>query len=136
MKIMLDTNILVSAFVFKSNIMNNLINYLTTNHEIIICSYTIEELNYLINNKFKVDRKELDNFLDSFSFKLVNSPKRIKRKLFDIRDQDDYIILHTAIVEGVDIFLTGDKDFNDVMVDKPKIMNVSEFMKEYYKDIE
>lgn len=35
MKVMLDTNILVSAFVFKSKMMNQLIYKLSTEHEIV-----------------------------------------------------------------------------------------------------
>ncbi len=52
MKVMLDTNILISAFIFKSNKMNNLIYELSKKHEIVICSYTIEELKELFENKF------------------------------------------------------------------------------------
>ena len=133
MKIMLDTNILVSAFVFKSKKMNELIYILSKEHKIVICSYTIEELKKLVKTKFKVSQKELDEFLKDFPFDLVYSPTSIENKLFDIRDKDDYIILHTAIIEDVDIFITGDKDFDDVEIDKPEIMNTSEFLDKFCK---
>ena len=132
MKVMLDTNILVSAFVFKSKKMNELIYKLSKEHEIIICSYTIEELKELINTKFKVNTVELDEFLKNFPFNLVYSPDSVENILFDIRDKDDYIILHTAILEDVDIFITGDKDFDDVKIDKPEIMTATEFLGIYY----
>ncbi len=132
MKVMLDTNILVSAFVFKSKKMNELIYKLSKEHEIIICSYTIEELKELINTKFKVNTVELDEFLKNFPFNLVYSPDSVENILFDIRDKDDYIILHTAILEDVDIFITGDKDFDDVKIDKPEIMTATEFLEIYY----
>ena len=131
MKVMLDTNILVSAFVFKSKMMNQLIYKLSTEHEIVICSYTIEELKELIDTKFKVTQKDLDEFLKNFPFILVYSPNTIENKLFEIRDKDDYIILHTAIIEDVDVFITGDKDFNDIDIDKPEIMNATEFLEKY-----
>lgn len=133
MKIMLDTNILVSAFVFKSKKMNELIYILSKEHKIVICSYTIEELKKLVKTKFKVSQKELDEFLKDFPFDLVYSPTSVENKLFDIRDKDDYIILHTAIIEDVDIFITGDKDFDDVEIDKPEIMNTSEFLDKFCK---
>lgn len=133
MKIMLDTNILVSAFVFKSKKMNELIYNLSKEHKIVICSYTIEELKKLVKTKFKVSQKELDEFLKDFPFDLVYSPTSVENKLFDIRDKDDYIILHTAIIEDVDIFITGDKDFDDVEIDKPEIMNTSEFLDKFGK---
>ena len=128
MKVMLDTNILVSAFVFKSKKMNKLIYKLSTEHEIVICSYTIEELKELLDTKFKVTQKDLDEFLKDFPFILVYSPTTVENKLFEIRDKNDYIILHTAIIEDVDVFITGDKDFNDIDIDKPEIMNATEFL--------
>ncbi|MBO5143495.1 MAG: putative toxin-antitoxin system toxin component, PIN family [Clostridia bacterium] len=131
MKVMLDTNILVSAFLFKSKVINKLIDKLSKEHEIIICSYTVEQLNELIITKFKVDVKELDEFLTNFPFELVYSPKKVKEKLFEIRDENDYIILHTAIIEDVDIFITGDKDFFDVNIEKPEIITVKDFFEKY-----
>lgn len=128
---MLDTNILVLAFVFKSKKMNELIYKLSIEHEIVICSYTIEELKELVDTKFKVTQKDLDEFLKDFPFILVYSPTTVENKLFEIRDKNDYIILHTAIIENVDVFITGDKDFNDVDIDKPEIMNVTEFLERY-----
>ena len=133
MKVMLDTNILISAFVFKSKKMNELIYKLSKEHEIIICSYTFEELKELISTKFKVSQKELDEFFMNFPFNLVYSPISVENKLFDIRDKNDYIILHTAIIEDVDIFITGDKDFDDIDIDKPEIMNATEFLEKYCK---
>ena len=128
---MLDTNILVLAFVFKSKKMNELIYKLSVEHEIVICSYTIEELKELVDTKFKVTQKDLDEFLKDFPFILVYSPTTVENKLFEIRDKDDYIILHTAIIEDVDVFLTGDKDFNDIDIEKPEIMNTTEFLEKY-----
>ena len=131
MKVMLDTNVLVSAFVFKSKKMNELIYKLSTEHEIVICSYTIEELKELVDTKFKVTQKDLDEFLKDFPFILVYSPTTVGNKLFEIRDKDDYIILHTAIIEDVDVFITGDKDFNNIDIDKPEIMSATEFLEKY-----
>jgi len=131
MKVMLDTNILISAFIFKSKKLNELIYKLSKEHEIIICSYTIEELKELMKSKFNIDMKYLDEFLMDFPFNLVYSPNSVEKKLFKIRDENDYIILHTAIMENVDIFITGDKDFNDVDIEKPEIMSPTEFLETY-----
>lgn len=71
MRVMLDTNILISAFLFRSTKMNGLIEKLSIEHEIIICSYTIDELKDLMKNKFKIEYKKLDNFLSEFPYTLV-----------------------------------------------------------------
>lgn len=88
---MLDTNILVSAFVFKSEKMNQLIYKLSNEHTIIICSYVINELEELMKTKFNVEFNRLDDFLKEFPFELVYSPSNISEKLFNIRDENDYI---------------------------------------------
>ena len=131
MKVMLDTNILISAFVFKSEIMNKLIYKLSQKYEIIICSYTINELKEILKTKFNTKIKYFNEFLENFPFTLIYTPKNIKKDLFRIRDRDDYIILYTAIFYNIDIFITGDKDFDDVEVEKPKIMTVSQFLNKY-----
>ena len=61
----------------------------------------------------------------------MKTPEKIEKRLFEIRDDEDYIILHTAIIEGVDVFITGDKDFKDVDINKPKIMTIKEFLNQY-----
>lgn len=53
--------------------------------------------------------------------------------LFEIRNIKDYPVLYTAIVENIDILITGDKDFADVDVEKPDIMTPAEFMERYCK---
>ncbi len=111
--------------------MNELINKFSNEHQIVICSYTVSELKDLINTKFNVSLKSLDEFLKDFPFELVYSPMNVDNKLFEIRDEDDYIILHIAIIENVDIFITGDKDFDDVKIDRPEIMSVSEFLEKF-----
>lgn len=43
----------------------------------------------------------------------------------------DYPVLYTAIVENVDILITGDKDFSDILIEKPEIMTPAEFIEKY-----
>ena len=42
--------------------------------------------------------------------------------LIFIRDIDDYPVLYSAIIEGVDLFITGDDDSKDVEIEKPEIV--------------
>lgn len=65
------------------------------------------------------------------SFEYVYTPKEIESGLFDIRDVKDYPVLYTAIIEDVDILVTGDKDFKDIDIEKPQILTPAEFMEEY-----
>ena len=43
----------------------------------------------------------------------------------------DYPVLYTAIIEDIDILITGDKDFSDINIHKPEIMSPSQFMENF-----
>ncbi|MCK9526738.1 MAG: hypothetical protein M0R49_12545 [Limnochordia bacterium] len=53
------------------------------------------------------------------------------RTLFPTRDPADYPVLYTAIVENVDVLITGDKDYAGIEVEKPEIVTPSEFVEKY-----
>jgi hypothetical protein len=44
---------------------------------------------------------------------------------------DDYPALYSAIVEDVDLFVTGDNDFHDVEIEKPEIITPPDFLERY-----
>jgi predicted nucleic acid-binding protein len=48
-----------------------------------------------------------------------------------IRDIDDFPILAAAIESNVDILITGDKDFDEIIIDRPRIMKPRKFADEY-----
>jgi putative PIN family toxin of toxin-antitoxin system len=128
---MVDTNILVSAFVFQSKRIYAMIDYIVLNHELVISTYVIDELRDVIERKFPKMTGELDEFLTTLSFTLAYTPNYSQPGLFKIRDEWDYPVLYTAILESIDVLITGDKDFNDVEIEKPAIMNVVKFTEEY-----
>ena len=131
MRVMLDTNILVSAFVFQSKKIYAVINYIVMHHELVLPSYVVDELKDVIRRKFPRMVSSLDELLMTLSFTLVYSPKTVPQGLFEIRDISDAPILYTAILESVDVLITGDKDFDDVDVETPDIVTVAEFEREY-----
>ncbi len=48
-----------------------------------------------------------------------------------MRDIKDSPILVTAIIENVDIFITGDKDFHVLDIEQPEIMTMMDFLEKY-----
>jgi predicted nucleic acid-binding protein len=98
----------------------------------VLCSYVIDEINTVVQRKFPKHKGTINKFLSKLSFELVYSPKDVEgERLFEIRDEKDYIILHTAIVEDVDVLITGDKDFAVVDIDRPEILTPTEFLSKY-----
>lgn len=55
--------------------------------------------------------------------------------MFEIRDPKDYPVLYTAMINGVDILVTGDEDFASVSVDMPRIMTPVQFLEETEKEV-
>ena len=131
MRVMLDTNILVSAFVFRSKQIYAVIDYIVLNHELLLPSYVINELKDVVNRKFPKLAGNVDEFLATLSFTLVHTPRNMQSGLFRIRDISDAPILYTAIIKDADILITGDKDFSDICIKRPVIMTASGFKKSY-----
>ncbi len=135
MRVMLDTNVLISAIVLKSKLMNEMLESIINNYKLVLSSYVIDELKQVIARKFKGKSDNLDEFLTALPYEFVYTPDVIDKELFEIRDEMDYPILYTAIIEGVDILITGDKDFAEVEVEKPEILSPAEFIANYSKSV-
>jgi putative PIN family toxin of toxin-antitoxin system len=130
MRIMIDTNVLISALLFPNSIPSKAIEKVLNGNRLVICSYVIEELHEVFNRKFK-DRPQasLEIFLMKMSFEMVYSPNEIISSNYpEIRDINDLPVLVSAINEEVDILITGDKDFRNINVEKPVILTPSEFL--------
>jgi predicted nucleic acid-binding protein len=105
---------------------------LTEKHQIIVCDYVIEELRLVTDRKFPAKRIFLDRFFMELPFELVYTPKVLDLNEFpQMRDKKDSPILATAILEEIDIFLTGDKDFLELVVERPEILTMTEFLENY-----
>lgn len=100
-------------------------------HRLVLSSYVLGELAFVVERKFPTKTRAIDAFLSGISFELVYTPKEIPPGLFDIRDGKDYPVLYTAVMEDVDILITGDKDFSEVNIDRPIIMTPTEFLLRY-----
>ena len=106
MQVMLDTNIFISMFFFPSLQTRELAKRLTENH--------------------------IFNIFLELPFELVYTPKALDLGEFpEMRDIKDSPILATAIMEGIDVFVTGDKDFLVLDVDTPEIVTMAEFLERY-----
>lgn len=132
MRVMLDTNIFISMIFFPSNQTRELARRLTEAHQIVVCDYVIEELRLVVERKFPAKRKFLDRFFLELPFELVYTPKLLDLEEFpEMRDTKDAPILATAIMEDIDVFLIGDKDFLVLDVEMPEIITMSEFLQKY-----
>lgn len=128
---MVDTNILISLLVFSSKKMNQMMECIFMEHQLVLSSYIVDELKYVVRRKFPNKIGSVDTLLAKMNYEYVYTPDIVDDTLFEIRDVKDYPVLYTAILEGVDIFVTGDRDFSDVDVENPKILTPAEFVERY-----
>ena len=129
---MLDTNIFISMIFFPSVQSREFANRLAKAHQIVVCDYVIEELRLVVERKFSAKRIFLDRFFMELPFEIVYTPKVLETKeVPEMRDEKDIPILTTAILENVDVFITGDKDFLVLDVETPEILTMREFLDKY-----
>ncbi|MEG9430325.1 MAG: putative toxin-antitoxin system toxin component, PIN family [Christensenellaceae bacterium] len=131
MRVLIDTNILFSAIAFPNGAAAQAFSKCILEHDLVIPTYVIDELKDVFRRKFPDFVSNVDKFLEKLSFELVYTPDNISDKTAEIRDEKDYPILYSAIIEDVDVLLTGDKDFKAVNIEKPKILTPAEFLKSF-----
>ena len=129
---MVDTNVLISLLVFSSKKMNQMMECIFMEHQLVLSSYIVDELKDVVRRKFASKAGVVDALLAKMNYEYVYTPDLVDETLFEIRDVKDYPVLYTAILEDVDIVVTGDGDFSDVNVDKPEILTPAEFVEMYF----
>ena len=102
-------------------------------HQLVFSSYIVEELKDVVSRKFVNKVGVVDTLLAKMNYEYVYTPDILDETLFEIRDVKDYPVLYTAVLEDVDILVTGDNDFSNVDVDKPEILTPAEFVERYVK---
>lgn len=131
MRVMFDTNVLISMALFPSEKFSLLLDFITKEHTLILSSFVIEELEAVTDRKFPTKKAAVDKFLSQLNFEFSYTPHVIKSGLFEIRDINDYPVLYSAIIEDVDVLITGDKDLLTVEIEKPEILTPAEFVSSY-----
>ena len=131
MRIMLDTNVLISMVLFRGKGFLQMLEYITQNHSLVLSPFVIDELIEVTNRKFPSKRPIIDYFLSNLSYELVYTPTYIPSNLFQIRDSNDYPVLYSAITNDIDIFITGDKDFQEIDINRLEILTPTEFIQKY-----
>ncbi|HML32914.1 PIN domain-containing protein, partial [Sporomusa sphaeroides] len=74
MRVMIDTNVLISALLFPSQQMNTLIYKITMEHELVLSSYVVDELLNVVRRKFKDKLEAVDLLLSQLPYELVYTP--------------------------------------------------------------
>lgn len=119
MKVLLDTNVLISSFVFDGYLRQLIEILLSGNFDVYIPDYVDNEFQRILKLKWQNDWEKLYKTFHKMSFRFVKSSEE---KLVKLRDSKDDQVLSDAIYYDVDVLVTGDKDFFDTNIQKPVIM--------------
>ena len=133
MRVMVDANIIISAGLFPESIVGKTLHHITKNESLVLCKYTLEELSEVFINKFPDRIKYFHQFIDELKYALVDIEINDISKYPKIRDNDDLPLLASAIESKVDLLVTGDKDFDEINIEKLKIIKPREYYEKYIK---
>ena len=132
MRVLIDTNVLISASLSAKGVpFQAYVKAATYPNHGLICEQNVDEIKRIFHKKFPERLASLDKFLSValLTLELVPIPTETVASETQIRDVDDRPILRAAIEAKVDILLTGDKDFVESGVNRPRIMTPAEFLK-------
>ena len=131
MRVLIDTNILVSAALNGSGVPYKAYEKAVTypNHGV-ICDQNIDELRRVFNRKFPDKIQVLERFLALALtvLEVVTTPPIEIEDEAKVRDRTDRPILRAAVRSKVDVLLTGDRDFLESGLKHPRIMRASDFL--------
>lgn len=118
MKIMLDTNVLISAFVFggKAGKLMNML--LESEHELYVSEYIDNEFKDKLLLKWSDKAEKVYNLYRCLNIHFCISSHKLTGHL---RDPKDIPVLSDALYHNIDLILSGDKDFLDAGLEKPLI---------------
>lgn len=105
LKIILDANILISAFVFEGKT-KNVLDFVTSNCELCFSDNLVSEVKEKLINKFFVDKKLINDFGQLISKSEYFKPKT---KIDFPTDPKDAYLLELAEESNADYLITGDK---------------------------
>ena len=131
MKVIIDTNVIISAALFpERRAAKSFFKALLPPFEPLFCDYIVDELHRKFREKFPEKQAVLAAFLSQVlpCVRVVTSSTAENQEEKKIRDPKDRPILRAALQEHVDLFLTGDKDFLESSVKYPRIISVADFL--------
>lgn len=131
MKVMIDTNILLSAALFPNGVAAKAyMKAIAYPYDGIVCEWSMNELRRVFNRKFPKRLDVLDRFLaiSATAFEIIPTPLEEVSDEIKIRDVMDRPLLRAAQSANIAILLTGDKDFLESGVENPMIMSPTQFL--------
>jgi putative PIN family toxin of toxin-antitoxin system len=108
LKIFPDTNVLVSAFGTRG-LCAELIRHVIAEHELLCGAVVLDEFEHILRVKLKAPSLLVSAHLSTLRAHTV-VPVPTDLPGYEVRDEDDKIVLASAISGGAEVLVTGDRD--------------------------
>ena len=112
MRIMIDTNVFLSAILKSGSVPDLVLNHVCEKHDLVLCDHIINECYDIATRKFPSKIIVLDNLFKHLRFELVTAPR-----------------LGTVIIRDI----TGDKHFLELDLSIPHISTPANYKSKYFK---
>jgi putative PIN family toxin of toxin-antitoxin system len=106
MRLVLDTNVIISALLFDGLPEKLLLSTLGGLHELVLSSYIVAEISHILEDKFEVQPTNI-KLLQQLLYE--GQIMYFEPFLDVVADEPDNRILETAVKGNVDYLVTGDK---------------------------
>lgn len=129
-KLLIDTNILISAIVFDGNELDVIIESVNRGDEIFISDHIIEESTRVFLKKFPDYIDIFENFIETSEIKIIEKARYIDsvKDIDNIRDKYDAHVIACADIMNCDFIVTGDKDLLCFKGSKSIIITSKEYL--------
>lgn len=115
MRVVCDTNVLVSSLLLPGSVTNKAVSIIFKKHTILLSLALISELDGVLS------RKKFDNYISLpdrkmflYNLSKIGEYVKITKKVRKCRDTKDNMILELALNGKADIVITGDRDLLDI----------------------
>ena len=112
MRVFLDTNVLISAFIARG-LSSEIFRLIVKEHHLVLGETVISEFKRILLKKFKVKQNEVDEIFD-FLKSFETCPYSGEKSPIELADKDDEKILANALKSKSEILISGDKDLLEI----------------------
>lgn len=117
MRVLLDTNVLVSAFATRG-LCADVLRLVLAEHTLVTGDVVLRELARVLLNRIKLPRAKIEGIVAFLrQHEVVPTPSAPSN--LPIRDEDDRWVLASAVAGAADVLVTGDRDLLDVATQAP-----------------
>jgi len=129
MRIMIDSNVIVSAVYNPESKPAKVLSDVCENHTLVLCDYIIAECYDVVNRKFPQHLFALNELFASLGYELIAAP----RTGLTMTDPKDSPILNSAIMADADIIISGDRHFLLLDIEQPQVFTPTQYLEELGK---